>query len=196
MNTFIFLSKQYKAETGVNMGEVISRPGSNPWVWCDVHSSENGLYVPLMCTVFFSNYNSEIYGKQNNKWILSDGKTGNEILNVKNTPYFIYTFTSTGYYTIYNQVEDAYGNVYEVSKPGFIEVIDHKDKRADDPDPFVVNSSDYGYPIPPKNEYQEIDLLSKELLKDQLEYIRQNATNFSSGLNIDNDPDATFNEIS
>ena len=196
MNTFVFLSKQYKAETGVNMGEIISRPGSNPWVWCDVHSSENGLHVPLMCTVFFSNYNSEIYGKQNNKWILSDGKTGNEILNVKNTPYFIYTFTSTGYYTIYNQVEDAYGNVYEVSKPGFIEVIDHKDKRADDPDPFVVNSSDYGYPIPPKNEYQEIDLLSKELLKDQLEYIRQNATNFSSGLNIDNDPDATFNEIS
>jgi hypothetical protein len=195
-NLFVFLSDQYKSETGINLGEIISRPGSNPWTWCDVHHSDKGLQIPLMCTVFFSNYNSEIYGKQNSKWILSDGKTGEEILNVKNTPYFIYTFVSSGYYTIYNQVEDAYGNVYEISKSGFIEVIDHKDKKADDPNPFVVNSSDYGYPIPPKNEYQEIDALSKELLKDQLEYIRQNSPDFSSGLFINDDPDATFNEIS
>jgi hypothetical protein len=193
-NTAVFLSKQYNAPTGVNMGQIISRPGSNPWTWCDVHQTDRGMEVPLMCTVFFSNYNSAIYGKQNNKWILSNSKTGTEILNVKNTPYFIYTFTDAGYYTIYNQVEDAYGNVYEISKKGFITVVDHKIKKANDENPLVVNSSDYGYPIPPKTKQGRIDSLEKEMLQDQALKLKENSAPFTSPLIIKDNPDATFNQ--
>ena len=193
-NTAVFLSKQYNAPTGVNMGQIISRSGSNPWTWCDVHQTDRGMEVPLMCTVFFSNYNSAIYGKQNNKWILSNSKTGTEILNVKNTPYFIYTFTDAGYYTIYNQVEDAYGNVYEISKSGFITVVDHKIKKANDENPLVVNSSDYGYPIPPKTKQEKISSLEKEMLQDQALKLKENSAPFTSPLIIKDNPDATFNQ--
>jgi photosystem II stability/assembly factor-like uncharacterized protein len=193
-NTAVFLSKQYNAPTGVNMGQIISRPGSNPWTWCDVHQTDRGMEVPLMCTVFFSNYNSAIYGKQNNKWILSNSKTGSEILNVKNTPYFIYTFTDAGYYTIYNQVEDAYGNVYEISKKGFITVVDHKIKKANDENPLVVNSADYGYPIPPKTKQGRINSLEKEMLQDQALKLKENSAPFTSPLIIKDNPDATFNQ--
>jgi photosystem II stability/assembly factor-like uncharacterized protein len=193
-NIAVFLSKQYNAPTGINMGQIISRPGSNPWTWCDVHQTERGMEIPLMCTVFFSNYNSALYGKQNNKWILSNAKTGDEILNVKNTPYFIYTFTDLGYYTIYNEVEDAYGNVYEISKSGFITVIDHTIKRPNDENPLVVNSADYGYPIPPKTKQEKINSLEKAMLQDQLEKMKQNAVPFASTLIIKDNPDATFNQ--
>jgi hypothetical protein len=193
-NAYVFYSEQYEAPTGINMGQIISRPGSNPWTWCDVHQTDRGMEVPLMCTVFFSNYNSAIYGKQNNKWILSNSKTGSEILNVKNTPYFIYTFTDAGYYTIYNQVEDAYGNVYEISKKGFITVVDHKIKKANDENPLVVNSADYGYPIPPKTKQGRINSLEKEMLQDQALKLKENSAPFTSPLIIKDNPDATFNQ--
>jgi hypothetical protein len=193
-NVYVFYSEQYEAPTGINMGQIISRPGSNPWTWCDVHQTDRGMEVPLMCTVFFSNYNSALYGKQNNKWILSNAKTGDEILNVKNTPYFIYTFTDAGYYTIYNQVEDAYGNVYEISKSGFITVVDHKVKKANDENPFVVNSSDYGYPIPPKTKREKLNSLEKAMLQDQAERLKENSVPFTSPLIINDNPDATFNQ--
>jgi PKD repeat protein len=104
----------------------------------------------MLSTVFFSNYGSQIFGKQNNRWVLTDARNGNVILDVKFTPYFIYTFTSSGYYSLQNTVEDAAGNIYEISKPAFIKVVNQSIPRADDPNPLLVNSADYGL-NPPKN---------------------------------------------
>jgi hypothetical protein len=193
-NVYSFLSEQYIPQLGVNMGQIISRPGSNPWTWCDVHQSDKGLTLPQLCTVFFSNYNSAIYGKQNNVWILSDAKTGTEILNVKNTPYFIYTFAQEGYYSIYNSVEDAFGNVYEVSNPAFVTVVNYTDKNPNDKNPFAVNSSDYGWPIPPKNTDQKLQALEKTMAQDQIENAKNNKLPFVSNLVIKDNPDATFNQ--
>jgi photosystem II stability/assembly factor-like uncharacterized protein len=193
-NKYSFLSEQYIPQLGVNMGQIISRPGSNPWTWCDVHQSDKGLTLPQLCTVFFSNYNSAIYGKQNNVWILSDARTGTEILNVKNTPYFIYTFTQEGYYSIYNSVEDAFGNVYEVSNPAFVTVVNYTDKNPNDKNPFAVNSSDYGWPIPPSNTDQKIQALEKTMAQDQIENVKNNKLPFVSNLVIKDNPDATFNQ--
>ena len=193
-NKFIFISEQYVAPTGVNMGQIISRPGSNSWTWGDVHQSERGLEIPLMSTVFFSNYDSAIYGKQNNVWELSDSVTGEKYLNVKNTPYFIYTFVKAGYYTLYNSVSDSFGNTYSVSKKAFITVKNHTEKVANDPNPEVVNSADYGYPEPPKDRDSYIYSLEKEMVRDQAEYRKQNAVPFSSSLVIRDSSDATFNQ--
>ena len=191
---FSALLEQYKADLGINLGDIISRPGSGAWSWCDVHSTDNYLEVPLLSTVILNNYSSNIYGKNNNTWILKNSATGDELLNVKETPYFIYTFATAGYYTIYNQVEDSFGNVYEVSKPGFINVVNHKDKRADDPKPNFVDSGDYGSVTPPFNTRDSQALkLGKDLAEQEKAIMLENRTPFGSAIVIPNNPDSTFN---
>lgn len=192
---FASLINQYKPELGINLGNIISRPGSGAWTWCDVHSTDNYMEIPLLSTVVFNNYASNIYGKQNNKWILSNSETSEELLNIKGSPYFIYTFTDPGYYTIYNQVEDSAGNIYEVSKPGFMKVTDHKNKRPDDARPDFVDSSDYGYPNPPfiARDYKAMRL-GKDLMSQEMEILQANLGQFGSALIIPNNPDSTFNK--
>jgi len=190
---FVLRSEQYKPELGINLGNIISRPGSGAWTWCDVHSSDSHLEIPLMSTVIFNNYSSNIYGKKNNKWSLIDSVTGEDLLTVKETPYFIYTFTKSGYYEIYNQVEDSYGNTYETSLPGFINVTDHKDKRPDDTKPEFVDSTDYGYPEPSfiGRDYDAKKLL-EDLMMQEAEIMKTNKTPFGSDVVIPDNPDATF----
>jgi hypothetical protein len=189
---FSLLSKRYKPELGLNMGQIISRPGSGAWTWCDVHSADSGMKIPLMTTVVFNNYASNLYGKKNNKWILGNSITGEEILNVKNTPYFIYTFTTSGNYTIYNSVEDAAGNVYIKTNPGYIEVIDHKQKNPDDKRPDSVDSFDYGEPdVFPGRDYQAAKL-AKDLAEEESSILSDNIIPFGVGFTVYNNPDATF----
>ena len=191
---FSFLSKQYVPELGINLGNIISRPGSGAWTWCDVHSTDKGMQIPLLSTVIFSNYASDIYGKQNNKWILSNSQTGEEILNVKSTPYFIFTFSEAGNYTIYNQVEDSFGNVYATTKPGFIEVVNHKVKKPEDRNPDYVDSFDYGQPEPFAGRDSQALKLSKDLAEAQRKIMEGNNPPIGTGLVIPNNPDATFRE--
>ena len=152
------------------------------------------MQIPLLSTVVFSNYASDIYGKQNNKWILSNSQTGEEILNVKSTPYFIFTFSEAGNYTIYNQVDDSFGNVYAVTKPGFIEVVNHKVKKPEDTNPDYVDSFDYGYPEPFTGRDSQAMKLSKDLAESQIKIMEGNNPPIGTGLVIPNNPDATFRE--
>lgn len=192
---FSLLGEQYVPQLGINLGNIISRPGSGAWTWCDVHSNKDYLKIPLLSTVIFNNYDSNIYGKKNNLWILSNSQTGEEILSIKSTPYFIYTFTNPGYYTIYNSVEDSWGNVYEVSKPGFIEIIDHRVKRPDDINPNSVDSNDYGYPqVPFSNRDYEIQKLNEDLIEQENAIFEANRTQFGSAVVIPGNPDQTFRE--
>ena len=192
---FASLIEQYNPELGINLGNIISRPGSGAWTWGDVHSTDNYMEIPLMSTVVFNNYASNIYGKTNNKWILSNSESQEELLNIKGSPYFIYTFVDSGFYSIYNQVEDSEGNVYETSKPGFIKVINHKDKRPDDRNQDFVDSSDYGYPNPSlvTRDYEAIRL-GKDLMYQEMEILKNNAGQFGSAVVIPNNPDSTFNK--
>jgi len=192
---FASLIEQYKPELGINLGNIISRPGSGAWTWCDVHSTDNYMEIPLLSTVVFNNYASNIYGKINNKWILSNTESQDELLNIKGSPYFIYTFVNPGFYTIYNQVEDSEGNIYETSRPGFIKVINHKDKRPDDIRPDFVDSSDYGYPNPPfiARDYKAMRL-GKDLMQQETEILKANKGQFGSAVIIPNNPDSTFNK--
>jgi len=195
-NSQVIKAEQYKPDLGINLGGIISRPGSGAWTWCDVHSTDNYFEIPLMSTVILNNYASNIYGKQNNVWSLIDSSTDNDLLTVKSTPYFIYTFTQPGFYTVNNQVEDSQGNVYEVSKPGFIKVVDHLAKRPDDLRPEFVDSTDYGYPpgVPFYERDEEAKKLAAELLKDEKEILSQEIQPFGSDLKIAPNPDATFDE--
>jgi hypothetical protein len=191
-SAFSLLTKQYQPELGINLGNIISRAGSGAWTWCDVHSTDMGMQIPILSTVVFNNYASNLYGKQNNNWILSDSKTGDELLNVKGSPYFIYTFSIAGNFTIYNSVEDSMGNVYMTTKPGYIEVIDHKIKRPDDKNPDEVDSFDYGQPEPFYGRDYEAQKLAKDMMIEQEALFRGEQPQFGSEVIIPNNPDATF----
>ena len=191
-NSFTALISQYIPGTGIDLGNIISRAGSGAWTWADVSNSEGDLLVPMLSTVFFSNYASQIFGKQNNKWILKDAKSDTVILDVKSIPYFIYTFTEAGYYTIQNSVEDSNGNVYLITKPAFIKVVNQSIASASDPNPEFVNSVDYGYPPVMPLEKNSSYRLSKSLLEQQAQILKDSRPQFGSGLVLPDDPDATF----
>lgn len=189
---FVLRSKKHESKIGINLGNIISRPGSGAWTWCDVHSTDSGMQIPLMSTVVFNNYASNLYGKENNVWVLSNSVTGEELLDVKGTPYFIYTFTSPGNFTIYNSVEDSEGNVYTTSKIGYIEVINHKVKKDLDPNPDYVDSFDYGEPLVfPGRDYQAYKL-AKDLEKAQAQIYSDNQVPFGTEFKVIHNPDATF----
>jgi hypothetical protein len=191
---FIWYGQNFNSPVGVDAGNIVSRAGSGAWTWVDVHNSNNQLYVPMLSTVFFSNYDSEIFGKNNNRWVLSDARTGQVILDVKFTPYFIYTFTESGYYSIQNSVEDSAGNVYEISKPAFIAVVNQSIPQANDPNPLFVNSADYGF-IPQNRDFQsQAADLDRSIFQEQLAIRSQNVPDFGSGLNIKDDENSTFRE--
>ncbi len=189
---FVSFLESYKSPRGIDLGNIISRAGSGAWTWVDVHNSNNQLYVPMLSTVFFSNYDSQIFGKRNNRWVLSNTRTGKIILDVKFTPYFIYTFTESGYYSIQNSVEDSAGNVYEISKPAFIAVVNQSIPQANDPNPLFVNSADYGF-IPQSRDFQsQAADLDRSIFQEQLAIRSQNVPDFGSGLNIKDDENSTF----
>jgi hypothetical protein len=193
--SFVSFLESYKIKTGIDLGNIISRAGSEAWSWVDVHSSKSDIFVPLLSTVFFSNYDSRIFGKNNNRWVLSNSLTGEVILDVKNVPYFIYTFAESGYYTIQNSVEDSNGNVYEVSKPAFVKVMNQSIPSESDPNPEFVNSADYGYIELKPDRNSQFFGLDKDLVTQQIEILAKNVRPFSSGLNLTENPDATFNPL-
>lgn len=193
--SFVSLLESYKVKPGINLGNIISRAGSGAWTWVDVHNSKADIFVPLLSTVFFSNYDSKIFGKQNNRWVLSNSITNEVILDVKNVPYFIYTFVESGYYTIQNSVEDAEGNIYEVSKPAFIKVMNQFIPEANDSNPEFVNSADYGYILPKPDRNSQFFELDKDIETQQIEILAKNVRPFSSGLVLPDNPDATFNQL-
>lgn len=191
-NSFTALIPQYIPGTGIDLGNIISRAGSGAWTWADVSNSEGDLLVPMLSTVFFSNYASQIFGKQNNKWVLKDSKSDTVILDVKSVPYFIYTFTEAGYYTIQNSVEDSAGNVYLITKPAFIKVVNQSVATASDPNPEFVNSVDYGYPPVMPLEKNSSYRLSMSLLDQQAQILKDSRPQFGSGLVLPDDPNSTF----
>jgi hypothetical protein len=194
--SFVSFLESYKPGVGKDMGNIISRAGSGAWTWVDVHNSDSDLFVPMLSTVFLSNYDSKIFGKNSNRWKLTNALSGEVLLDIKDIPYFIYTFSTSGYYSIQNIVEDCNGNVYEISKPAFVKVVDQTVPEADDPNPEFVNSADYGYRKPPKymsgSEYRE---LSKDLSEEQKRIMLQNLVPFGSALIIQDNPDATFDQF-
>jgi len=146
----------------------------------------------MLSTVFFSNYGSGIFGKRNNRWVLTKARTGEVILDVKFTPYFIYTFTVSDYYSIQNTVEDAAGNVYEISKPAFVTVVNQSIPLANDPNPLLVNSADYGFILPGSDFRSQAADLDRSIFQDQLLIRSQNVQNYGSGLRLEDDPNSTF----
>ena len=74
----------------------------------------------------FLSFHIVIPGKKNHVWKLIKGETEEELINIKDTPSFIWTFNQPGFYDLYSSIEDSNGNKSVFDKKGYIRVIDHK----------------------------------------------------------------------
>jgi hypothetical protein len=89
-------------------------------------------------------------------------------------------------------VEDSAGNVYLITKPAFIKVVNQSVASASDPNPEFVNSVDYGYPPEMPLEKNSSYRLSKSLLEQQAQILKDTRPPFGSGLVVPDDPYDTF----
>lgn len=143
MNAFIGKIPKERFHPGFSIGSVQSWLGSHSWSWREERFFNREFEIPLATTIFINPIDSLIPGKKNHIWTLTYTETGEEIVKLRNTPYFIWTFVNPGFYTITCSLQDANGNVYEVQHEGKIRVIDHKTPAAGDLIPEVVNPEDY-----------------------------------------------------
>jgi hypothetical protein len=142
---FLLKLPKKKYQTGLSIGEISSWLGSHSWSWKESKFYRNEFEIPLASTVFINPIDSLIPGKKNHVWTLTDSESGEVIIKVRKTPYFIYTFTREGFYDVSCQLEDANGNIVNVEHKGKIRVIDHKNPDPEDLIPEIVNSLDYRY---------------------------------------------------
>jgi hypothetical protein len=144
-NLDAFLGKipKERFKEGNKIGSVQSWLGSHAWSWKEEKFYRDEFEIPLATTIFINPIDSLIPGKKDHIWTLSDTETGEVIVKIRKSPYFIWTFLNPGFYSIACELQDANGNIYETSHSGKIRVIDHKEAFAGDLKPEVVNPDDY-----------------------------------------------------
>lgn len=143
LDAFLGKIPKQRFQRGLKIGGVQSWLGSHSWSWKEEKLYNKEFEIPLATTIFINPIDSLIPGKKNHIWTLIDTETGETIVKIRRTPYFIWTFLKSGFYTIYCELQDANGNLYETEHKGMIRVIDHKEAFAGDLKPEVVNPDDY-----------------------------------------------------
>jgi len=143
LDAFLGKIPKERFQSGYNIGSIQSWLGSHSWSWRDEVFYDEEFEIPLATTIFINPIDSLIPGKKNHIWTLTDTETGEDIAKIRKTPYFIWTFTKPGFYSVSCSLQDANGNIYETQHKGKIRVIDHKEAYAGDLIPDVVNPNDY-----------------------------------------------------
>lgn len=143
LDAFLGKIPKQRFQSGQKIGSVQSWLGSHSWSWKEEKFYQNEFEIPLATTIFINPIDSLIPGKKEHIWTLTDTDNGNVIVKIKKTPYFIWTFTQPGFYSISCELQDANGNIYQTEHKGKIRVIDHKSAFAGDLKPDVVNPDDY-----------------------------------------------------
>jgi len=143
LDAFLGKIPKERFRSGLKIGAIQSWTGSHSWSWKEDRFYEREFEIPLASTIFINPIDSLIPGKKDHIWTLTDTESGEVIVKIRKTPYFIWTFTSPGFYTISCQLQDANGNLYDVTHDGKIRVIDHKEPFAGDLTPDVVNPDDF-----------------------------------------------------
>jgi len=117
--------------------------GTQSWGWSDKRIYDGEFEIPIGSTVFINPLDSNIPGKNSHKWQLIEKSTGNIVIDVKDTPYFIWTFRIPGYYSLVVEILDTNGNVYTINRDSYIRVVDHKAIFNGETVPHIVNSNDF-----------------------------------------------------
>lgn len=141
----IFLGKipANSFKPGKAYGEIISWLGSHSWSWNDKRVYDKNFEIPVNTTVFFNPIDSYIPGKKNHVWSLYNEDTGEKLIQVRGENSLIWTFVSTGNYSVSLSMEDSNGNQIEVYKKGLVRVINHKKPDPQDLVPEIVDADDF-----------------------------------------------------
>jgi len=143
LDAFLGKIPKQRFNPGLKVGSIQSWLGSHSWSWREEKFYQNEFEIPLATTIFINPIDSLIPGKKEHIWTLTNTETGEVIIKVKKTPYFIWTFLNPGFYNISCELQDVNGNLYQTEHKGKIRVIDHKTPFAGDLIPEIVNSEDY-----------------------------------------------------
>ena len=117
------INERYK--TGKNIGSPYSLMGSESLESSDAKITSGEFEIPLGTPVIFNPIDSFIPGKNSHHWILTDDDSGDVIIDIIDTPSFIWKFDKPGFYGLYLSVKDSNGNITEFSRSGYIRVINH-----------------------------------------------------------------------
>ena len=120
---------QYFTEQYRRRGHLPSSYGAGAYNNSNIRLFSDDFEVPLGVPVFFMASHSEIPGRTNFRWVLSNEVNGEKILEAKDKPFFIWNFDATGLYTIECWCDDSFGNPSYVKRNGMIKVSDRQSIR-------------------------------------------------------------------
>ena len=125
-DAFIGKITNLKYRVGKKIGSVYSWFGAGSWTAGDRKISNKEFEVPMGTTVIFNPIDSLIPGQKNIVYNLVNDDDNEQLIEIKDAHFFIWTFNQPGFYTLHVKIEDSNGNVYKHDKKGYIRVIDHK----------------------------------------------------------------------
>ncbi len=118
-------------EPGTNSGQLISWAGNASFTSSDIRGFKNDFVSPIGVPIFFVTDHSQVFGKQNIRWILfkqgDDGRTQNKIIELRGQPFFIWRFEEAGDYTLELFATDINNNEYQVKRNGLIRIINKEE---------------------------------------------------------------------
>jgi hypothetical protein len=111
---------------GQRRGHLPSWYGSGSFTNNDLRVFREHFSVPLAVPVFLIHNHSEIPGKDNTRWVVTNTLTGKKVIETKDKPFLIINFIEESMYTIECWVTDSNGNESYTKRNGFIDVRSRK----------------------------------------------------------------------
>lgn len=112
----------YDFPDGQRRGHLPSWFGSGAFTSNDLRAFNRHFECPLGIPVFLIHGHSEIPGKDNTRWVVTNTETGAKIIETKGKPFLIINFIEESLYTIECWVTDSNGNESYTKQNGFVDV--------------------------------------------------------------------------
>lgn len=107
---------------GQRRGHLPSWYGSGSFTNNDLRVFKEHFLLPLAVPVFLIHNQSEIPGKDQTRWIVTNTLTGEKIIETADKPFLIINFIEESFYTVECWVTDSNGNESYTKQSGFIDV--------------------------------------------------------------------------
>jgi hypothetical protein len=111
---------------GQRRGHLPSWYGSGAFTNNDLRVFREHFEVPLGVPVFLIHNHSEIPGKTDTRWIVTNEVTGEKVIETKDKPFLIINFIEESLYTIECHVVDSNGDPSSIVRRGFVRASNRK----------------------------------------------------------------------
>lgn len=107
---------------GERRGQLPSYAGTGAFTNSDLRVYTDAFSVPLGVPVFLTNELSEIPGKTEHRWIVTNSLTGEKFIETKDKPFLIVNFIEEGLFDVECYVTDSNFNTSYTKRNGFLRV--------------------------------------------------------------------------